>query len=1032
MLRPRVTSGFSLIEMLVVVVILAILAAIAVAGFRIVIANTQDQAAMVSITASAQQAKATSAARADYAGFLRSDFEYGGGDTGVLLPVDEPSTGHGELSVAVDGTNTTLAAMAMRSDSGNCARGRLDGDQRDVWLTETPPQGCIADLSLTPGDDGGGGDPGVESLTITASARDSAIELFFTPSDVPSATAFTGACWTAAMTEANPVTVTGTGSPLLVSNLENWVVHRCQVAANTGVVSNQVLATPVGDTLTVDPPGSVTPKDPVIVGPEIDPPPPTECTGIVCYHIDPGPTPTRTPTPDTSGIWDVSSFYSSHAGAHQLFFIDRDADAVGFVYDGGSRTGQSGQMTFVNATNTAAVTFSDPTGLAYGAHPARGPASQYTTFAVQYLTDAGSDAVWMLDVAARRAHQVATGLTDPTGVTWASCRSVSTGAATTVSGANQCLYVATANGVVRVPLLTTVDAFGSLQPTVAGPDTHAVVSETVATKVFASDDLWSDTATTLTGSPYTGSAAVTANGSNPEGSVFIPASVTGATNLVVFVDAGDHRVKSFNPASPGNVTVVAGTGTAGYADGVGSAAAFDTPRAVHFHGAWPEVYVADTGNDAIRKVNLATGAVTTVLGPQTFQSAMGWGNNGTASPATSSDNGVLAQPDITKIYPTPVPIGGALSGKSVTSVSMGYMAGCAVANGQAYCWGENNAWGTQGTGAAGSITPTPVSTAGVLAGRTVTKIAADSYGHTCAVLDNGTAACWGFRNRGQVGNGTSSASSGIALPVLVQSNLTSATLTGVTDIAVGYEHTCAIASGNAYCWGNAGSGRLGDGQSTTNRTRAVLVGDTDLNGTVDAGAHQGETLVGITAGSGHTCAVAASGAAYCWGANTEGRLGDNTLNSASVPVAVSRPSGVTFTAISTGDKHTCAISQTGRLYCWGAGGSQLGDGYVSGTAVNRLTPVPVYTKTESSASAIPVGAVATAVSAGGTSTCAIADGVTYCWGFSSHGKLGNNLATAIQTGVPVAVTTGGGIGSRRALDVSVAEFGHSVLAIYGE
>ena len=85
-----------------------------------------------------------------------------------------------------------------------------------------------------------------------------------------------------------------------------------------------------------------------------------------------------------------------------------------------------------------------------------------------------------------------------------------------------------------------------------------------------------------------------------------------------------------------------------------------------------------------------------------------------------------------------------------------------------------------------------------------------------------------------------------------------------------------------------------------------------------SGALAGKTVTSITAGGGHTCAIA-DGRAYCWGANGFGDLGNNSTTNSWVPVAVDT-SGVlhnkSVTAISAGGMHTCAIAD-GRAYCWG-------------------------------------------------------------------------------------------------------------------
>src|SRR3989454_537000 len=143
-------------------------------------------------------------------------------------------------------------------------------------------------------------------------------------------------------------------------------------------------------------------------------------------------------------------------------------------------------------------------------------------------------------------------------------------------------------------------------------------------------------------------------------------------------------------------------------------------------------------------------------------------------------------------------------------------------------------------------------------------------------------------------------------------------------------HTCGltIVTGAAYCWGANGSGQLGDG-TMTNRSSPVLVQ-----------APAGVSFAAVTGGDLHTCGLATglSAAAYCWGGNGSGQLGDGTTNNQSSPVLVLAPVGVSLAPGAAVDSHTCGVTAAGAAYCWGRnGGGQLGDG----TTTNRLTPVLV-------------------------------------------------------------------------------------------
>ena len=264
---------------------------------------------------------------------------------------------------------------------------------------------------------------------------------------------------------------------------------------------------------------------------------------------------------------------------------------------------------------------------------------------------------------------------------------------------------------------------------------------------------------------------------------------------------------------------------------------------------------------------------------------------------------------------TPTAVAGMPSGKTVTSISAGATHACAVADGTAYCWG-NNVSGQLGNGSTTSTTSAvAVTTAsGILSGRTVTAISAGTS-HSCAVAD-GLAFCWGINTNGQLGDASTTQHTA---PFAVS---TSGVLNGrtVSAISAGDVHTCAVADAAAYCWGLTTNGRVGNGVTTaSNQSSPVAVtGSVATSGNVTA----------ISAGSTHSCAIA-SNAAHCWGGGASGQLGNGTTTtSAGAAVAVTASgvlSGRNLTSISAGTGFTCSRGDTPGA-CWGLGtGGQLGN-----------------------------------------------------------------------------------------------------------
>ena len=321
-----------------------------------------------------------------------------------------------------------------------------------------------------------------------------------------------------------------------------------------------------------------------------------------------------------------------------------------------------------------------------------------------------------------------------------------------------------------------------------------------------------------------------------------------------------------------------------------------------------------------------------------------------------------------------------------TTIADGFSHSCEIRSGNAYCWGDDVQGELGNNSTISSNVPVPVYTGGVLSGLTLTQIAAgDNY--TCALTSAGAAYCWGFNSHGELGNNSTTSSD---VPVTVSGSLT------FTQLSVGNAAVCALTSaGAAYCWGDNADGGLGNSSTTDSHVPvAVTTSGTPISGV---------TLTQITAGVFFTCALGSAGAAYCWGLGTSGQLGNGTTTAAQdTAVAVTTSgtpiSGVTLTQVTAGDVTACALSSAGAAYCWGDDtNGELGNG---ATTAAQKTAVAVTT------SGVLSGVTLTQVSAGNDFTCALGSaGAAYCWGDDTNGELGNNSTT--QSNVPVAVFTSG-------------------------
>lgn len=237
-------------------------------------------------------------------------------------------------------------------------------------------------------------------------------------------------------------------------------------------------------------------------------------------------------------------------------------------------------------------------------------------------------------------------------------------------------------------------------------------------------------------------------------------------------------------------------------------------------------------------------------------------------------------------------------------------------------------------------------------------------------IQNGRAWGWGSNSNGEVGDNT------------IVSKVTPVSVLGAIKtfckISAGAGHSLAIdKNGRAWSWGLNGSGQLGDNSITARCTPVSVLGAV-------------KTFCHIAASLGlHSMAIDKNGRLWGWGNNSNGRLGINSITSQRTPVSV-LGAVKTFCKVAVGNAWTAAITNGGRVWCWGNGGDgRLG----TGSTASALTPVSI------------IGAVKTfcEIAAGNATTAAIdKNGLIWSWGFNNSGQLGNGANVAQCTPVSLA------------------------------
>ncbi|MFA5333722.1 MAG: hypothetical protein WC376_04475 [Candidatus Nanoarchaeia archaeon] len=319
---------------------------------------------------------------------------------------------------------------------------------------------------------------------------------------------------------------------------------------------------------------------------------------------------------------------------------------------------------------------------------------------------------------------------------------------------------------------------------------------------------------------------------------------------------------------------------------------------------------------------------------KTASGAICWGNN---------YHGELGNDLVESINPVLV------SGNyNFSSISIGDSHACAIkTDNSVVCWGSNE-YGQLGNELTRSNVPVSITKeydSSTVDGRNYNFSSISAGGkHTCGILTNGSAVCWGNNEYGQLGNGS----------IGGYSNSLKFVGNNFSIISAGDSHTCGIlTNGSAVCWGLGQWGKLGNNNDISSGTPVFVSGNYNFSS--------------ISIGTAFSCGILNTSKAMCWGANNQG-------GAISYPIAVS--GNYNFSMINVGAWHACGILTNGSVVCWGENGNgELGNGLSQDSSV----PVFVYGDYKFSS-----------ISAGASFSCGIlTSGTSLCWGNGQSGQLGD-------------------------------------------
>ena len=360
-----------------------------------------------------------------------------------------------------------------------------------------------------------------------------------------------------------------------------------------------------------------------------------------------------------------------------------------------------------------------------------------------------------------------------------------------------------------------------------------------------------------------------------------------------------------------------------------------------------------------------------------------WGNLATSGKNTRQSTPVLINYQIT-IHNT------FSFADNISAIELGYYHSAIITNeGELFTWGRNE-YGQLGDGTLVNQM-LPVNITGKFSFTTDEKIisVALGYNHSAVLTSFGRLFTWGRNDSGQLGDGSTNDS---LIPIDITAKFNLPEDEKIMSVKLGSSQSAVVTSmGRIFTWGGNVLGQLGDGTYTNRLLPLDITDKFNLN--------SGEKLIDISLNSFHVIALTSSGRVFTWGGNEFGQLGDGTTVPQNLPIDITskfKLYGAKIIKVFSGDSHTAAITNDGRLYIWGYNiNGQLGDG----TNIDKKTPIEINSKLK-----LTSGEKVIDVSLGYSFSMALTNyGRVFTWGKNDLGELGDG--TIINKNTPQNITT---------------------------